>query len=27
LEREPLDVARDFSRSLELLSFRSPNES
>jgi len=27
LEREPLDVARDFSRSLELLNFRSPNES
>jgi len=27
LEREPLDVARDFSRSLELLSFRSSNES
>ena len=27
LEREPLDVARDFSRSLELLSFRAPNES
>ena len=27
LDREPLDVARDFSRSLELLSFRSPNES
>ena len=27
LDREPLDVARDFSRSLELLSFRTPNES
>jgi hypothetical protein len=27
LEREPLDVARDFSRSLELLNFRAPNES
>ena len=27
LDREPLDVARDFSRSLELLSFRSPQES
>ena len=27
LEREPLDVARDFSRSLELLSFRTPTES
>jgi hypothetical protein len=27
LDREPLDVARDFSRSLELLNFRTPNES
>jgi hypothetical protein len=27
LEREPLDVARDFSKSLQLLSFRIPNES
>lgn len=27
LDREPLDVARGFSRSLELLSFRTPNES
>jgi hypothetical protein len=27
LDREPLDVARDFSRSLQLLSFRAPNES
>jgi len=27
LDREPLDVARDFSRSLELLAFRTPNES
>ena len=27
LDREPLDVARDFSRSLELLNFRKPNES
>jgi len=27
LDREPLDVARDFSRSLQLLSFRTPNES
>jgi hypothetical protein len=27
LDREPLDVARDFSRSLELLNFRSTNES
>jgi hypothetical protein len=26
LEREPLDVARDFSRSLELLSFRTQDE-
>jgi hypothetical protein len=26
LDREPLDVARDFSRSLELLSFRVPND-
>jgi hypothetical protein len=27
LDREPLDVARDFSKSLQLLSFRIPNES
>jgi hypothetical protein len=27
LDREPLDVARDFSKSLELLNFRTPNES
>jgi hypothetical protein len=27
LDREPLDVARDFSRSLQLLNFRAPNES
>ena len=27
LDREPLDVARDFSRSLALLNFRTPNES
>ena len=27
LDREPLDVARDFSRSLQLLSFRTSNES
>jgi hypothetical protein len=27
LDREPLDVARDFSRSLQLLNFRTPNES
>jgi hypothetical protein len=27
LDREPLDVAKDFSRSLQLLSFRNPNES
>jgi hypothetical protein len=26
LDREPLDVARDFSRSLQLLNFRTPNE-